>query len=385
MRIGIDARSILNPEIKSGVGTGHYTYQLLRYLRKIDKENEYIIFFDSTAREKDIEKFNSDNFSARFFPYQKYGKFLPAIYKDLMLSGFFNREKLDLLHIIGFGNTIPPKFNGKIVFTTRGIGRLKYPELYHSSEIKKTEIVRKSILSNSGNLSIIVSSKELKDDISGLMNFPGEKISVIYEGIDKRLCDIATDQDVERIKKKYNLGNHGILYMGTIEPAKNIPRLLEAYKLLREKTGHYYKLIISGKDGWMAEEIRNMANDLGVINDVIFTGYISPEDLSALFKAACLFAFVPIYEGFGSPVVEAMACGLPIVASDIGSLREIAGSAAVFANPYDVEGIADAMIKVLYNKSVEKDSVSGGKARIDNFCWERVARETLCVYKKVLS
>lgn len=385
MRIGIDARSILNPEKKGGVGIGHYTFQLLKNLRNIDKENEYIILFDSTVREKDIEKFNGDNFSIRFFPFQKYGKFLPSIYKDIMLSGFLNREKLDILHILGLENTIPPKFSGKIIFTCRGIGCLKTPDLYPFDLVKKANALKKMVAENIDNFHMTASSKELKADAARLMEIPQEKISVIYEGMDRRLCDSILESDIDKIKKKYNLGNHGILYMGTIEPAKNISRLMEAYKRLREKTGYYYKLVIAGKDGWMAKELRGMALDLGIENDIIFTGYIPPEDLSALFKAACLFVFVPLYEGFGAPVVEAMACGLPIVASDLPVLREIAGNAAVYANPMDIEGIANAMVKVLGNKNIEKDSRENGQKRISNFCWERVARETLSVYKKILS
>lgn len=384
MRIGIDARSILNPEKKGGVGIGHYTFQLLKNLRNIDKENEYVILFDSTVREKDIEKFNGDNFSVRFFPYQKYGKFLPSIYKDIMLSGFLNREKLDILHILGLENTIPPKFSGKIVFTCRGIGCLKIPDFYPQDLFKKANALKKMIADNISNLHITVSSKELKNDVAMLMGVPQEKISVVYEGMDRRLCDIVTENDIANIKRKYNLGNHGILYMGTIEPAKNISRLMEAYKRLREKSGLYYKLIIAGKDGWMAKELRDMAVDLGIERDVIFTGYIPPEDLSALFKASCAFVFMPLYEGFGSPVIEAMACELPIAASDLPVLREIAGDVAVYASPMDIEGIADAMMKIVDNKSIKKTSKENGQKRIENFCWERAARETLKVYEQAL-
>lgn len=384
MRIGIDARSILNPEMKTGVGTGHYVYHLLKSFKEIDKENEYVVFFDSTVRQKDIEKFNGGNFSVRFFPYEKYGKFLPSIYKDIMLSGFFNREKLDLLHMIGFGNTIPPRFNGKIVLTVRGMGRLKNPELYPVDKVNKARAIKKTVVDNTEKMHLIVSSQELRDNAKELLGLSGDKISVIYEGIDSRLFSEVAERDVEIIRKKYNLGNHGILYMGTIEPAKNIPKLLEAYKKLSEGSEYYYKLVIAGKDGWMAEEIKNMAVDLGITDGVTFTGYIPPEDLSALFKAACAFVFIPLYEGFGTPVVEAMACGLPIVASDIGALREIAGNSAIFVNPHDADGIANAMIKVLNNKNIKKDFKENDQKQIKNFDWEKCARETMEVYKKII-
>ncbi|MFH1175367.1 MAG: glycosyltransferase family 1 protein, partial [bacterium] len=367
-----------------GVGLGHYTYHLLRNLKQIDKDNEYVIFFDSTVRQKDIEKFNSGNFSARFFPYQKYGKFLPGKYKDIMLSGFLNREKLDIFHMIGLSNTIPPKISAKLVFTARGLGRLKAPEHYSSGAIKTARIVRKMVIENAGEIHIIVPTEEMKKDAGAILRIPDEKISIIHEGIDRRLCDAATEEIIDRVKRKYNLGNHAILYMGTIEPSKNIPRMLEAYKKFRGKIGWYYKLVIAGKDGWMADEIRNIAVDLEIANDVVFTNYIPPEDLSALFKAATMFMFVPLYEGFGTPVVEAMACGLPIVASDLPVLREVAGNAALFANPYDTEAMANMMLKIAKDKSAGKTCIENGFERIKNFCWEKTARQTLEVYNKVI-
>lgn len=383
MRIGIDARSILNPERKGGVGVGHYTYHLLKNLQSIDKENEYVVFFDSTVRKKDIEKFNKDNFSVRFFPYEKYGRFLPSKYKDIMLSGFLNRENLDILHIFGLYSALPAKFNGKIVFAIRGVGSLKYPELYPADLIRKAKAIKNAVKENFNNLHIITSSENLKDDASGLLDIPKEKITTIYEGMDRRLCEAITEEDVNRIKKKYNLGNHGILCMGTIEPSKNIPRILESYKRLREKTGYYYKMVIAGKDGWMAAEIKQIAKDLGILDDVEFTGYITPEDLSALFKACCMFVFVPLYEGFGNPLIEALACGKPVIASDVGALREVMGNNAIYVDPRDIEGISNAMIKVLNDKRIGKNASENNAEKIKNFCWERCARETLSLYEKI--
>lgn len=383
MKIGIDARSILNPEKKGNIGVGHYTYHLLRQLQKIDKENEYVIFLDSTVREKDINKFQKDNFSVKFFPYNKYRKFLPSRYKDIMLGGFFNQENLDILHIIGLSSVVPPKFSGKIVVTGRGMGCTKYPELYSPVIQNRAKRINKALKANFDRLNLIVSSNALKKDAITLLGVPENKITVIHEGIDERIRNCKDENKIDEIKKKYNLSDHFLLYMGTIEPVKNLPRLIEAFKKAKDKSSSACQLVIAGKDGWMAEEIRSMTIDLGIEKDVIFTGYIPPEDMASLFQASCAFVFVPLYEGFGSPVVEAMACCLPIIASDVDSLKEIADGVADFVNPYDADGIADKILKFSMNRYNIKDQEERSCSRAKDFSWEKCARETIEVYKRV--
>ncbi len=385
MKIGIDARSILNPEKKGNIGVGHYTYHLLRQLQKIDKQNEYVIFLDSTVREKDISKFQKDNFSVKFFPYNKYRRFLPSRYKDIMLGGFFNQENLDILHIIGLSSAVPPKFAGQIVVTGRGIGSTKHPELYPEKTQNKSKRINKVLKANEDHLSLIVSSDALKKDVINLLDIPGEKITVVHEGIDERICSQRDEGKIKEVKKKYNLSDRFMLYMGTIEPVKNIPRLIEAFKKVKDQSSEACQLVIAGKDGWMADEIRSMAVDLGIEKDVIFTGYIPPEEMASLFQASCAFIFIPLYEGFGSPVVEAMACCLPIIASDINSLKEVAGGAAEFVNPYDVNSIADKMLKFSLERYDIKGQCEKSCNQARNFSWEKCARETLGVYKSIFN
>ncbi|TRZ78483.1 glycosyltransferase family 1 protein [bacterium] len=385
MKIGIDARSILNPEKKGNIGVGHYTYHLLRHLQKIDKKNEYVIFLDSTVREKDIDKFKKDNFSVKFFPYNKYRRFLPNRYRDIMLGGFFNQEHLDILHIIGLSSAVPPEFSGQIIVTGRGVGCTKYPELYPDEIQKRAKRIIKVLKANSDHLNLIVSSNSLKKDTMALLEIPEEKIAVVHEGIDERICNYRDEDKIKEIRKKYNLSDRFILYMGTIEPVKNIPRLMEAFKKAKDQSSEACQLAIAGKDGWMADEIRSMAIDLGIEKDVIFTGYIPPEDMAPLFQASCAFIFIPLYEGFGSPVVEAMACCLPIIASDIDSLKEVAGDAAEFVNPYDVNSIVDKMLKFSLNKYDIKSQCEKSCNRAGEFSWEKCARETLDVYDKIIT
>ncbi len=384
MKIGIDARSILNPEKKGNIGVGHYTYHLLRQLQKIDKKNEYVIFLDSTVREKDIDKFQKDNFSVKFFPFNKYRRFLPSRYRDIMLGGFFNQENLDILHIIGLSSAVLPKFSGQIVVTGRGIGSAKYPELYSPEIQNRIKRINKALKMNFDHLSLIVSSNSLKKDVIALLEIPENKITVIHEGIDERICSHKDENKIKDIKKKYNLSDHFLLYMGTIEPVKNITRLMEAFKKAKDKSSSACQLVIAGKDGWMAEEIRSMAVDLGIEKDVVFTGYISPEEMAPLFQASCAFIFIPLYEGFGSPVVEAMACCIPIIVSDIPALKEIADGVADFVNPYDIDDIADKILKFSMNRYNKKDQEEKSCSRARVFSWEKCARETLEVYDKIM-
>ena len=223
----------------------------------------------------------------------------------------------------------------------------------------------------------------MKEDVEKILEVDRDKITVVHEGIDERICNQRNEEKIKEIKKKYNLGDRFLLYMGTIEPVKNIPRLIEAFKKAKDQSSETCQLVIAGKDGWMAEEIRGMAIDLGIEKDVIFIGYIPPEDMAPLFQGSCAFIFIPLYEGFGSPVVEAMACCLPIIASDIDALKEIADGAAEFVNPYDIDGIAKSILKF---SMYEYDMKSRGEKscqRAKEFSWEKCARETVEVYERV--
>lgn len=231
---------------------------------------------------------------------------------------------------------------------------------------------------------IIAVSECTKRDAVRLYNVPPEKICVIYEGVDPRFKPIADADKLAAVRLKYNLPERFILHVGTIEPRKNLPRLFEALQLstfhLPPSTGH---LVLAGKKGWLTAKTFERAKELG--ESVIFAGYVADEDLPALYNLADLLVMPSVYEGFGLPVLEAMACGTPVACSNVSSLPEIAGDAALLFDPRDVRSIAQALERGLTDFELRAELRARGLARAARFTWGEAARRTRQLYTAVAS
>ena len=229
---------------------------------------------------------------------------------------------------------------------------------------------------------ITVSEQSRKDILTHLPVLP-ERVVVVSEAADRRFHPMEP-AEVAPILRTYDVQQPYILYVGALESRKNLPRLLEAYALLREWSPQW-RLVIVGARKWKFSPIFDAVQRLGLETHVTFTGYVEDEHLPALYAGADLFAFPSLYEGFGLPVLEAMACGTPVVTSNASSLPEVAGDAALLVDPYDVEQIAQAMWLVLSQPALAAALREKGLARAAQFSWERTARETIAVYERVLA
>jgi glycosyltransferase involved in cell wall biosynthesis len=384
MKIGIDAQTILNPEMGDAAGLGHYTYQLIRYLLEIDQKNEYFLYFNYRVREKDIKKFNKSNVKIRRFPFSCYKKFLPLAYSEMLASSFFLRDKLDVLHVPG--GRAPLTYKKKMVVTTHNLGVKKFPELFSKREriifkIKPAAFKRAD--------AVIASSEAAKNDLKNNFEISDKKIKVIHNAFDEKFFKNASVSEIQKVKNKYKIDGEYVLFMNTIKPLNNLTRLIEAFSKSRlilkgKKPNSNYKLVLAGKSGWMSDEIHQIAKDFGLKNEVIFPGYIDPENLNALFAGADIFVSVPVYEEFGAPVLEAMASEIPVICSNISSLPEITGGAAVTVDPYDIEGIKNAILKILDNDSLRDDLKRRGLDQAKKFHWRKTAEETLRVFEEVV-
>ena len=384
MKIGIDAQTILNPKMGDAAGLGHYTYQLIRYLLKIDKENEYVLYFNYRVRKRDIEKFNMPNVTIRRFPFSCYKRFLPLAYTELLASSFFMRDKLDLLHIPG--GRAPITYKKKIVVTAYDLAKKKFPELFSKKEIAAFKI--KPPAFNRSD-TVIATSEFARKDLQENFKVDENKIKVIYNSFDEKFFRDANVAEVQEVKNKYRIEGEYILFMNTIKPLNNLSRLIEAFSKLRlilkgKKPNSNYKLVLAGKSGWMSDEIHQIAKDFGLKNEVIFPGYIQPKDLNALFAGADVFVSVPIYEEFGAPVLEAMACGVPTVCSNISSLPEITGGVTQMVDPYDIEGIKNAILKILDDDRLRDEMKRKGLEQAKKFHWKKTAEETRRVFEEVV-
>ena len=386
MKIGIDARSILNPEKGDAIGVGHYTYQLIRHLLKNDTENEYVIFFDFRVREKDVKKFTRPNVQIKFYPFSDYKKYLPGAYNEILGTAILQKEKLDVLHAMSASDRIPTGYNGKTVVTFHDMAMFNIPQCLPAVKRVRSKAVAKMMARKADK--IIAVSDDLKNDVNKFLGVGGEKISVIYSGLDERFFE-QLQEDGGKVLGKYDISKKYILFLGTLEPSKNIARLLKAFSLFKQKqkqknSGRFdYQLVLAGKRGWLAQEYQQIIKDLGLVKDVVFTGYIIGDELVPLFRKAEFFVMPSLYEGFGMTVLEAFATETPAIVSSVASLPELAGDAALFVNPTSTEEIVDAMILFSEDSSLRDRYRSLGLAQAKKFDWNKCAKETLEVYKSL--
>lgn len=385
MRVGIDCRTILNPENGEQAGVGHYTYSLVKHLLKIDKKNQYVLFFD--WRVKDTAEFKQKNVKIKYLPFSQYKKYLPLAYSHLLVSAVFLSEKLDLFH--GPANVVPLTYPGKCVVTVHDLAIYKHPSWFPSGQaFSRKFLVPKSVKKARR---IIAVSQATKSDLVKKFKVPVKKINVIYEGVTSVVkrppAKSKSGISKEEILKKYKVADNYVLFVGTLDPRKNIPQLLGAFdSLFQKKTRKLegVELVIAGAKGFQYEKVFEAIKSLKYGYKVRYLNYVPHNDKIALMKNALCFVFPTLYEGFGLPVLEAMSLGVPVITSKISSLPEITEDAAILINPESTKEIAAALKKVLINKKLREKMSQAGQKQAAKFSWGKAAKQTLKVYQSVV-
>ncbi len=230
---------------------------------------------------------------------------------------------------------------------------------------------------------VIAVSESTKNDCVKYLNIPKEKITVIHNAVNEIYQPLEDKKKIEEhLKKEYKIDYPFILFVGTLEGRKNIPQLIKAFYEVK-KQGLDHKLILVGMRGWKSEPIFDTINKLGLDDDIIFPGYIPNNDLVELYNVADVFVYPSLYEGFGLPPLEAMSCGCPVITSNTSSLPEVVGDAGILIDPHDVDGLTEAIYKVLSNKELRAEMVTKSVERAKLFSWQRVAEETWKVYETI--
>jgi glycosyltransferase involved in cell wall biosynthesis len=230
---------------------------------------------------------------------------------------------------------------------------------------------------------ILTVSEASKRDILHLFNVPPEKIVVVYNAIDSHFSVTPSDEAVARVRERYQLDHQFILYVGNIKPHKNLVRLIEAFDRLRRGGFEDLKLLIIGDQISKLPALRRAVHRHKLHKQVRFLGYLSDDQLAILYRLASAFVFPSLYEGFGLPPLEAMASGTPVVTSNVSSLPEVVGDAAVLVNPYDVDAIVDGVRRVLTDPALAADMRRKGIERAREFSWERSVAKTWAVYQTI--
>ncbi|OGE81748.1 MAG: hypothetical protein A2826_02985 [Candidatus Doudnabacteria bacterium RIFCSPHIGHO2_01_FULL_43_23] len=383
MRIGIDCRTILNPSAGEKAGIAHYTYHLVKSLLDLDKTDDFVLFFDIRARDV-AKEFIRANVKIVFFTFSEYKKYLPFFYSHVLVASNIISEKLDVYH--SPANIIPLRYSGKFCITTHDLAIYRRPDLFPKSQgFSLKYIVPRSIHQAK---KIIAVSESTKRDIQEFFSVDQKKVKVIHEGVDhQRFSQSSTiENSKEYLGEKYNIRNEYLLFVGTLEPRKNLIRLLEAFYRLLAGNPNYkskYQLLLAGSLGWLYDTIFDEVKNRGLGENVLLPGYVDAEDLPTLYRNATIFIYPSLYEGFGLPVLEALTSGTPVITSDSSSMPEIAGDAALFVDPVDVEGMVSAMRRFLEDEKLRSNYSERALLQAKKFSWEKCARETLDVYREV--
>ena len=369
MRIGIDAQ----PLTKEKSGVGYYTEQLIRALEIVEGKNEYVLF---STRDFASPFSDSTRFHKRITPHV-WGYAWMQIGQPIQIS----REGLDLYHGPNF--VAPLAAPCPTVITIHDLSSF----IMRESHRWMNNIIQRVLVPSSARRSraIIAVSETTRNDVVRILSIPVQKIRVIPEAVDGIFEPVADNEARSRVLSKFGLPQKYILFVGTLEPRKNIPSLLEAYARLIHSGDIEHRLVLAGGKGWGGDAIYQKMRSLKIEAQVIFTGYVAREDMPALYSMADLFVYPSLYEGFGLPPLEAMACGTPTIVSDGSSLSSVVADAGLKVDPLDVSGLAEALRRVLLDKGLRRDLIKRGKKRVKCYSWEAAARETLALYQEVVS
>mgnify|MGYP000014575608 CR=1 FL=1 len=367
MRIGIDARLVYY----SQAGITQYTLRLIQGLAEIDRENEFIIL--QSRKDKNTIVVDKPNFK-RVSLWTPSHHRLEQYTLHLEISGL----DLDILHSPDF---IPPfRSNSKSIITIHDLAFLLYPHFLTKESARYYGQIDQAVKRADH---IIAVSESTKRDTVHLLGTPGHKITVIYESANPIYKPVSDQEPLKRTRDKYHINGDFILFVGTIEPRKNVPTLLRAYRRLLDNYKADVKLVIVGRRGWLCEEVFDLVDELKLNNDVLFLGRVPIEDLLYLYNAAQLLVQPSFYEGFGLPPLEAMACGTPVVVSNVSSLPEVVGDAGILVDPQEASELTVAIWRVLTNSALREDLIAKGLKRAQCFSWKKMALQTLELYQRV--
>ncbi len=375
MRIGLE----ITAAVQQGGGIGRYVREMLCALSNIDQSNQYSLFYASNNKSNHAMLDLPDNFRVRHLPMNDI--WLARIWQRIrlplpveLITGF-----IDIYHSPDF--TLPPTLSGiPTLLTVHDLSFLRDPESAAPRLRGYLEVAVKRSVRLATH--ILADSQSTKDDLIELYLTPEDKITVLYAGVSSAFRPILDSSQLMKVRKRYNLGDQPfVLSVGTLQPRKNHIALIKAFELaLRDSD---YNLVLAGGQGWSYEEVHDLVRLRGLQHRVLFAGFVADEDLSALYSSADVMAFPSLYEGFGLPVLEAMACGVPVLASNVSCLPEVAGAAALFVDPRDVEAMSAAMLKLLSNVDLRETLRKKGFERVEQFSWQSSAVNLLRVYKNL--
>ncbi|MCP4264284.1 MAG: glycosyltransferase [Candidatus Brocadiaceae bacterium] len=372
-RIGMNVSKSF--DVKTGVG--RYTLNLCKSILRADSKNEYFLYSsdqtDGVCR-SDMKRVHDRKTGIIFR-----NNLLRILWEQIALPFFSVSDKLDLYHFTDHALSLLLRTHPTII-TVHDIAFIRFPHLFNKSrQVYKKYIFEKSIKKADF---IVVPSYSTKKDILHYYRIEEKKIRVVYNGIESRFRPIG---NVEEYRRKNNLPSKMILNVGTLEPRKNIVALIKAFEKLRERGLNDYSLVIAGGKGWLYKQILEEIKNNEVSQSILYLDVVKDEDLPVLYNCADIFVYPSLYEGFGLPPLEAMACGVPVITSDTSSLPEVVGDAGIMINPTDVNSLCDSIYNLLNDRELRNRMRVRGLERSKLFSWEKAAKDMLGIYNELCS
>jgi glycosyltransferase involved in cell wall biosynthesis len=369
MRIGINALAAENRS-----GTGRYTFELIRHLARIDSENQYVLVVHNDSPLVPILE-NAANF--RLLKRPRTGRLARILWEQRRLPALIRDEHLSVYHSPAF--VLPGRSPAPMVATIHDLVFMRYPETFG---IFRRNYFHWAIPRSAYRAArLIADSEATRRDIEDLLQIPPARIAVVPLGVGEEFFEPAPPGAEERARAELQLPEDYILTVGTIEPRKNIVGLLQAYAVIKKRLKKRTPaLVIVGRKGWKYDEVFQQIAALGLRGDVVWTDFLVDDVVRFVYQKARLFVALSLHEGFGLPLLEAMASGAAVVASNRSSFPEVVGDAGLLVNPLDVDAVADAMAGLIQDERTRADLAARARDRARTFSWERTARETLAVY-----
>lgn len=370
MRIAIDYTSAL---AQRG-GIGRHTRELVAALAAQDTQNTYRLFV-AGRRSRDAPPSPGPNFAWRTTPLSE--QWLARIWHRAQLPIPIEQwtGAIDLLHAPDF--VLPPtRAATRTILTIHDLSFVRSPETAPPRLVAYlNQVVPRSVQRADHVLAV---SEATRQDVLALYDTPPEKVTVIHNGVDERFHQVDEAESLKNIRTRIGVGDAPfILAVGSVHPRKNYARLVEAFHRLNRPG---LRLVVVGDKGNPTAPVYERIATLGLAHRVTFTGFVGDDDLPALYSAASVLAFPSIYEGFGLPALEAMACGAPVVTSNTSSLPEIVGDAGLLVDPLDMDALADALARALDDEALRTELIKKGHHRAQQFTWEGAARQLRSVY-----
>lgn len=377
MNIGIDANCL----VFERAGVGKYSQNLIKNLLALDKKNHYFLYFcslrkRSQRRKQILESLpqpKPKNLTIRNLP-------LPARWYEFLTASPMPISRIipDKIEVFfaPYATGIPRIGFAKMAVMIHDLVFLRYPE--HRGRKLSRYYLKRHKIAIANCQKIMVPSQSTKKDLIDLLAVSPKKIQVIYEAADERFKVIKAKNRINQIISRYfDCRIKYILTVGTLEPRKNLSKLIEAYSLLPHRLQQDYKLVLCGPKGWNNNLFEKTINNLNLKDKIILTGFVKDADLAYIYNKASVFVYPSLYEGFGLPVLEAMASGTPVIVANNSSLSEISGQAAILVDCQKEEEIAKAIKKVVLNDKLAAKMVLKGQMQAKKYSWKRAAKQTL--------